>query len=537
MPPKAATETSKSLKRPASDVSSDDQEEAASKRPRRGTTNYEAGAHSEKKHAKTTKSAAAKSSRPVKEKAAPLNPLRQPAPKARPPRQLFVFGNGDFGQLGLGPDETTELTKPKLHAWCAEAIEEGRFGEPGAGIEAVAAGGMHSLMLDEQGKVWSWGVNDDSALGRQTEGVKDADGNPVDQEELSATPHVIDALVEQKFRAVVVVAGDCTGAALSDKGELRIWGTFRSPEGQKAFSSTEKAKDGAARAAGASETLHPVALPGFKSIQIAAISAGANHVIALTTDGLVYGWGSSEQGQIGRKVVSRHRKNGMEPERLDIREAVVVGTGDYHSFAVDKSGTVWAWGLNSWGQLGFKSAANVTDSVHYTVEDVPSLHPDVTGSRVVQIAGGEHHTLFRLEDGRVFAVGRNDGGQLGVGPDHPSILADPDAKGMATFEPVQVPIQGFVTDIQAGPRYNLALTDTGILFSWGQGNLGISRDVSETSSPTLIAGRESSVWKCLGMTCGGQHSFIIVSKKEPDEELTVASPAPVIADAAVNGVH
>jgi regulator of chromosome condensation len=75
--------------------------------------------------------------------------------------------------------------------------------------------------------VWSWGVNDDSALGRQTEGVVDADGKPMDMEELAATPHIIDALREQNFRAVAVQAGDCIGVALSDQGELRIWGTFR----------------------------------------------------------------------------------------------------------------------------------------------------------------------------------------------------------------------------------------------------------------------------------------------------------------------
>lgn len=312
---------------------------------------------------------------------------------------------------------------------------------------------------------------------------------------------------------------------------------FQSPEGKKGFSSTQKVRPGAAREEGDSETLKPVALPGFKNIRIAQISAGANHIIALTTDGLVYGWGSSEQGQIGRKVLSRHRKNGMEPERLDIREAVVIGTGAYHSFAVDKSGMVWAWGLNNYGQLGFKSAASISDAVHYTMEDVPALHPDATGSRVVQIEGGEHHTLFRLEDGRVYAVGRNDGGQLGVTLDHPCMHADPDSKGIATFEPVQVPIQGFVTDIQVGQRNNLALTDTGILFSWGQGNLGIHRDVEETWNPTLIAGRPNSAWKCLGATIGGQHSFIMVRKREAEkaEEMVVASTengAPV-----VNGTH
>lgn len=55
----------------------------------------------------------------------------------------------------------------------------------------------------------------------------DSEGNAMDMEELAASPHVIDALVEQKFRAVAVEAGDCTGVAISDKGELRIWGTFR----------------------------------------------------------------------------------------------------------------------------------------------------------------------------------------------------------------------------------------------------------------------------------------------------------------------
>lgn len=234
----------------------------------------------------------------------------------------------------------------------------------------------------------------------------------------------------------------------------------------------------------------------------------------------------------------------MEPEHLDIREAVVIGTGSYHSFAVDKNGTVWAWGLNNFGQLGFKSASRITDAVHYNAEDVPALHPDVTGSKVVQIAGGEHHTLFRLEDGRVFAVGRNDGGQLGVTLDHPSMSSDPDTKGVATFEPVQVPIQGFVVDIQVGLRNNLALTDTGILFSWGQGSLGIARDVEETFSPTLIAGRPTSPWQCLGATCGGQHSFVIVRKKEAEGETTGSAPAlapttepQTPAAPKTNGVH
>jgi regulator of chromosome condensation len=154
MPPRASGDAAKKTKRPAEEDLSDELEESTTKRPRRGTTNYDAGAHSEKKPAKPVKAAKpAKEPKEPKERPATLNPFPSAAAHLRPCRQLFVFGNGDFGQLGLGPDETQELFKPKLHAWCAEGVADGIFGEPGAGIVDVAAGGMHSSMVDESGKV------------------------------------------------------------------------------------------------------------------------------------------------------------------------------------------------------------------------------------------------------------------------------------------------------------------------------------------------------------------------------------------------
>lgn len=82
-----------------------------------------------------------------------LNPLPTPPDHPRPPRQLFVWGVGGMGQLGMGPDLLDDVVKPKLHKWCQEAIEEGKFGGEGAGIESIYAGGMHSFMVDEEGKV------------------------------------------------------------------------------------------------------------------------------------------------------------------------------------------------------------------------------------------------------------------------------------------------------------------------------------------------------------------------------------------------
>ena len=82
-----------------------------------------------------------------------FNQLPTPPEKQRPSLLPFVWGAGNFGQFGLGPDVLGELSKPKRHNWMETKIMEGTFGEPGAGIESVAGGGLHSVFIDEKGTV------------------------------------------------------------------------------------------------------------------------------------------------------------------------------------------------------------------------------------------------------------------------------------------------------------------------------------------------------------------------------------------------
>lgn len=86
-----------------------------------------------------------------------LKPYFNPLPTApqthRPGLLPFVWGTGNFGQFGMGPDVLAEISKPRRHVWIEKKIEEGIFGEPGAGIESVAAGGLHTVFIDEKGTV------------------------------------------------------------------------------------------------------------------------------------------------------------------------------------------------------------------------------------------------------------------------------------------------------------------------------------------------------------------------------------------------
>lgn len=71
----------------------------------------------------------------------------------------------------------------------------------------VAAGGMHSCLLSSDGIVYTFGCNDEFALGRQ------------DDEDIQK--------VELPEKCIEITAGDSHCAALSETGIVYAWGTFR----------------------------------------------------------------------------------------------------------------------------------------------------------------------------------------------------------------------------------------------------------------------------------------------------------------------
>jgi alpha-tubulin suppressor-like RCC1 family protein len=80
------------------------------------------------------------------------------------------------------------------------------------------------------------------------------------------------------------------------------------------------------------------------------VTAIWTHTLALKTDGSLWGWGGSAQGQFGQTNVP---KSDRTPARIGIEtnwSQVCVGVD--HSLALKIDGSLWAWGGNSNGQLG-----------------------------------------------------------------------------------------------------------------------------------------------------------------------------------------
>lgn len=237
-------------------------------------------------------------------------------------------------------------------------------------------------------------------------------------------------------------------------------------------------------------------IESLKPYNIVQIAAGANHLMAITNDGQLFSWGCGEQGQLGRRVLERHRILGLRPTnitpRLGRSKVIIkkVVCGSYHTLAISQDGGLFTMGLNNFGQLGLGDHEE-----RLTAELVNPANWN--GSQVVDASAGEHHSLVLLSTGQVLAFGRSDMGQLGVQTTERAI-------------PVPTHIQALsnVRMISTGGNHNLAVVQDQV-FSWGFGEmhqLGHGPGEDESLPKPLETPIAGSV---LQVAAGGQHSIIL----------------------------
>ena len=250
-------------------------------------------------------------------------------------------------------------------------------------------------------------------------------------------------------------------------------------------------------------------MPGLK--KITNLACGDNHVLALTDKGAVFAFGSGQQNQLGRRVVERTSMNGLTPREFGLpkNRITYVTCGAYHSFAIDKNGKVWTWGLNSYGETGIDDGAGDDKAIIFKPMEVKAL----TGKGVKCMAGGGHHSLAATEQGECLVWGRCDGSQTGLELDKvntDSLIKDDSGKNRILMSPTPIPNLGKVVYVAAGTDHSIAIAEDGKAYSWGfsgtyQTGQGTTDDISVAThiDNTAVRGKQL-IWA----GAGGQFSVL-----------------------------
>lgn len=141
---------------------------------------------------------------------------------------ILVFGSGECGELGLGPKKKASVL-PRVNPFL-DPNDSSKFH-----VVQLSRGGMHAVALTSSSQIVTWGVNDNSALGRDTtwsdERLRDVDdGSDTDDDEdlnpHESAPTEIPSHHFSHAKLVQVAAGDSCNFALADTGLVYGWGTF-----------------------------------------------------------------------------------------------------------------------------------------------------------------------------------------------------------------------------------------------------------------------------------------------------------------------
>lgn len=248
-------------------------------------------------------------------------------------------------------------------------------GTPMAGktISQISSGGIHNLALSMDGKVYAWGNNSSGQLGDETVSHSNV---PV---------AVKTAGTDMDGKTIVQVsAGEKHTIALDTEGNIYEWGGII-----------------CGIDSGNTPQLLNVAGTVIANKIITKVVAGSCYFAAIASDGTVYAWGNNSNFGINSKT----------PVKLDFfgKNIESISLGESHALAIASDGTVYAWGNNSHGQLG--NGTNVYSTVPVKV----SIIGDLPTNKALKVDAGSYHSIVVTTNGEVYAWGSNIDGQLGNG--------------------------------------------------------------------------------------------------------------------------
>ena len=411
--------------------------------------------------------------------------VKRPSPD--PAREGFQFDGWFIGQVAYDFSKpvdknltlTAKWTESLNNKWSISPDKGSQLGKEsttitpppdsisGIKFSQVSGGGNHSLAVGSDGNAWAWG---DNTYGQLGDGTTTTRTTPV---KVRTPDRKTYPDLPEDFTYVQVSGGWFHSLALGSDGYAYAWG--RNDHGQLGNNTTSDS-DANPVPVRVRDPASPT--DASKGLKAAQVSTGYWHSLAVGSDGYAYAWGYNTLGQLGNNNTSnlsfpvRVRDPASPTDASKGLKAAQVSGGGLHSVAVGSDGYAYAWGRNTFGQLGNDtSAISSTYPVH--VRDPTSPTDASKGLQVAQVSAGTDYSLAVGNDGYAYAWGYNYYGQLGNNttsskfdgnhiPVHVCDPSNPTAKGKG-LKALQV---------SAGDYHSVAVGSDGYVYTWGANDYG-----------------------------------------------------------------
>ena len=336
--------------------------------------------------------------------------------------KIFTWGWGESGVLGDGIDyDVLSLwevgTDPYDAAYARyEPLEiSSELYLSGVKFTRIAAGDESSFAIDDQGRIFGWGIGYTGLLGQTSEMSPpelDADGDIRGTEHYANTPVLIDTSGAFDGEEIHhISAGARHVAVLTTSGRIFSWGT--GSLGQLGDGATYDGGYGLRwqePKGGAPHSTTPVRIKRTEDLAEARfqqVCTGADFTLGLTEDGQVFGWGSNSLGQLASEAAGPV----FTPKQIPLGTvaATRIACGSQHAHAITADGKFWSWGWAGFGQLGdgtsyvedpgalsvmIEEAFRASQSVPVTV----GLPGSITGTDITLLAPGYFTTAIGVSE-------------------------------------------------------------------------------------------------------------------------------------------
>jgi len=260
--------------------------------------------------------------------------------------------------------------------------------------------------------------------------------------------------------------------------------------------------------------------PDYDLPRIKAVSAGGGFTLMLDESGVVWSIGKNSSGQLGigsravRKPLDQPDKagkkkiEGKEPldqpdkaGKMKLKGKVkAISAGMSHSLLLLENGEAWAVGHNGQGQC--TQSENKSEHTH-TPRQIRGMAnaKEQKEPKVKDVSAGRYFSLILLENGDVWAVGDNTGGNLGI---------EGKEESNCVLKPGKINIDGKVKAISAGHLHSLLLLESGEVFAVGcnyYGQLGIETTGEFYRFPVKMKMHPDA--KVKAVSAGEHHSLML----------------------------